>query len=615
MRNRFVLRFSALIALAWASAACSDAPASDRTSEPATCAPLNGSRGGACAPSSQGDAGAGGRDAGDDAPAGDAGLDGEPGDAAVAPGCSDAGDCAPPRVEPCDVGEARVAETCVPCPLGTAYEGGEEPRCLACEVGNFCAGGALAPARCPEGSWDDDDSAATACVACEPGVYCAGGAAPPTACVPGAWDHDDDAATPCREQTCWRDEAACDDTFVSVWQVGGEGAAPELALSLVENGTYNFTVSWGDGTRDVIAAWDAEQRRHRYAAPGRYTVTIEGKIEGFSLLPSEADKLLEIQRFGSLELGDTTRQFRSAAQLQITATDAPGLARTTSLSGAFEGCAALADARSLSHWDVSSVTDMSAMFSDATRFNADIGRWDVSSVTTMFAMFAGASSFNRDIGAWDVSSVTDMALMFVDAERFDQDLDGWDVSAVTDMSLMFNDAVRFNGRIGSWDVSSVTDMSLMFLRASRFNDAIGAWDVSSVSDMYGMFSDATELNQDLGSWDVSAVESMSGMFSRALRFDQDLGSWDVSNVWDMEEMFEDNGLSTAHYDAVLRGWSTLPLQRGVIFDAGLSTYSPAAESARAELVERHGWTVNDLGLAEAPTQRAPPARPGAGGLR
>ena len=50
--------------------------------------------------------------------------------------------------------------------------------------------------------------------------------------------------------------------------------------------------------------------------------------------------------------------------------------------------------------DTSYVTDMSFMFSNASKFNQDIGNWNTSNVTDMNNMFEAAISFNQPIGAF-----------------------------------------------------------------------------------------------------------------------------------------------------------------------------------------------------------------------
>jgi len=132
----------------------------------------------------------------------------------------------------------------------------------------------------------------------------------------------------------------------------------------------------------------------------------------------------------------------------------------------------------------SGVIDMSEMFMDKLTFNEDITHWDVSSVTDMRQMFWD-SSFNQPIGDWDVSSVTDMSQMFVRTD-FNQPIGEWDVSSVTNMFAMFGGS-SFNQPIGEWSVSNVTNMADMFAFTTNFNQPIGEWDVSSVTAMYQMF--------------------------------------------------------------------------------------------------------------------------------
>ena len=143
----------------------------------------------------------------------------------------------------------------------------------------------------------------------------------------------------------------------------------------------------------------------------------------------------------------------------------------------------------IGEWDVSRVTDMNTLFSDAKGFNHDISNWDVSSVTSMTWMFSDAQSFNGDISNWDVSSVTSMKWMFFNTQSFNSDISNWSVSRVTDMRGMFNHAQSFNSDVSNWDVSSVTDMNEMFRDATSFSQTLcgEAW-VNSRATKTDMFA-------------------------------------------------------------------------------------------------------------------------------
>ena len=57
----------------------------------------------------------------------------------------------------------------------------------------------------------------------------------------------------------------------------------------------------------------------------------------------------------------------------------------------------------------------------------------------MYHLFYGANTFNQDISNWNVSSVTNMVAMFKEANAFNQDISDWNVSSATNMTDMFQD--------------------------------------------------------------------------------------------------------------------------------------------------------------------------------
>ena len=90
------------------------------------------------------------------------------------------------------------------------------------------------------------------------------------------------------------------------------------------------------------------------------------------------------------------------------------------------------------------------------------------------------------------------------------------------------------------------------------------------------------------------------MFQSATAFNQNIGSWYLRNMTNMINMFGGAGLSTANYDALLIGWSTIspnetPLKPNVVFSGGNSKYCNGA-SARASIISTYGWTITDAGL-------------------
>jgi len=355
--------------------------------------------------------------------------------------------------------------------------------------------------------------------------------------------------------------------FCTMWYI-----KDKLTLPLSPKGKYDFTVYWGDGTKEHYTTFDA---KHTYAKKGTYLVRIIGICEGFgftgrqpmdpkkrhpSINYDNIDNLLDITQWGNVKLHNYGGQFAGCSRLIINATDVPDISNVTNMKSMFGSCSIFNS--DLSGWDVSNVKDMSEMFTFARKFNQDLSNWDVSNVETMYhmfenaekfngdisgwdtsnvtnmqGMFHGASVFNRDISKWDTSKVTTMNAMFAMAHAFNQDISKWNTSNVTRMSSMFYGASVFNQDISKWDTSKVESMNSMFCSAGRFNQDISEWDTSNVGDMDMMFKRARSFNQDISKWNMSKVDVTAYMFAGAISFNQDISGWDVSDVGNMDGMF------------------------------------------------------------------------------
>ena len=392
--------------------------------------------------------------------------------------------------------------------------------------------------------------------------------------------------------------------FTCKWDTTQAGSSNDtVVLPLVNGGSYNFQVDWGDGTRETITAWNQSEKTHQYASTGIYEVRIIGGISGWDFEnQGDDDKIIEISSWGPLTITDGSSVFRGCSNLDVNAIDAP-IITTNTLREMFESCHSLGGQGNMNFWNTSSVTNMYQMFYTSRGFNQPIDGWDVSSVTTMQEMFRrydGGMTFDQDIGNWDVSSVTNMSYMFgadgYGANAFNNggssSISGWDTSSCTNMRNMFTRCTSFNQPIGNWDTSKVTDMYWMLHGASSFNQDLGGWDMSgittlreffegctnfnnggltginnwdtsSVTDMYQTFYTIRPFNQPIGGWDVSSVTTFAQMFRRydgGMTFDQDIGNWDVSSVTNMSYMFGADGYGANAFNnggsSSISGWNT-----------------------------------------------------------
>ena len=185
----------------------------------------------------------------------------------------------------------------------------------------------------------------------------------------------------------------------------------------------------------------------------------------------------------------------------------------------------------VAEWDVSQVTNMSYLFTEAKDFNENISSWNVSNVQSMAYMFYESDRFSQNINDWDVGNVRNMRGMFQRSQKFNSYLDQWDTGRVLDMRDMFKDSRKFNRNIDTWNVSNVRNMERMF-ENTAYNKPLASWNVMSVVNMAGMFRNNVKFNQPLANWGSSlkSIKNLDLFLQNAKSFNQDLSDWNLSKI-------------------------------------------------------------------------------------
>jgi surface protein len=435
------------------------------------------------------------------------------------------------------------------------------------------------------------------------------------------------------------------DAFITTWvtTTGFE----TITLS-AQPDAPNYTINWGDGLSNTYIA--NQTPSHTYINSGEHTVSFTGTFPHLNF--NGQTKLKAVQQWGTQKWTSMANMFQNCTTLNSFPTQAPDLSLCTNMSYMFLSASAFN--QPIGSWDVSRVTNMFAMFYGATAFNQNIGSWNVSKVTDMNEMFFGTklstANYDDTLIGWATRGTNGGTLQYgvgfwggfsnycngLGARNYLTNTYGW---TITDGGLDCSSLIVLDTNGVTLKYTGTTVPSTYLIQASprgtlewfaivdnntKSNITNYAKNIQSgityftptgsstpipfnnivttlVTDMNSMFYNATAFNQPLGSWDVSNVTNMQQMFGGATAFNQAIGSWDVSNVTNMRNMFAAAKLSTANYDELLIGWSTIspnksPLKPNVTFSGGNSKFCNGA-SGRAILTSApNNWTITDGGL-------------------
>jgi hypothetical protein len=265
--------------------------------------------------------------------------------------------------------------------------------------------------------------------------------------------------------------------FITTWKTDNEGvtAPNQIAIPVNPAESYDYTVSWGDGSSDSNVNGSIV---HTYASPGTYTVKISGQFPRIYFADGgDRAKILSVVQWGSIAWSSGEAAFKGATNLVINARDAPDLTRVKSLTYMFQNAKSLTGG--VENWNVAGVEGFGYMFAGATNFNANISGWNMSSAVNTEYMFSQASSFNQNISGWNASRLGNAKGMFFGASSFNQSLNNWNLSRVFNVEDMFRNAAAYDQSISKWNIGNITYISRLLngstLSTSAYDQMLDTW--------------------------------------------------------------------------------------------------------------------------------------------
>jgi len=379
----------------------------------------------------------------------------------------------------------------------------------------------------------------------------------------------------------------------------------DYTLGVDPNGTYDFTVNWGDGQSDVITSPTQPEITHSYSGASPRTISITPNqaysVDHWSFgrrsSSIAAEALTDIFSFGDIKFYANEDIFNNCVNFNTVANRAgvPNFQNRDIIDGFFFRNDSLGTTiePDFSGWGTFTGTGLQFMrginvlpfsssrvnvnfsftptslqeaFFNQILFNSPLSNWTVSSCDNFNQTFAFATAFNRPLNwtfSTDVSVDISAFQMFKDALAFNQDISSWNTSRFTDTSSMFQSGTPsvFNQDISSWNTDSITNASSMFRGASAFTSNLSNWfssgslvnTASFTGGVNGIFYDAVSFDGDVDGWDTSNLTCLIDSFRGTTSFNKSLSTWDVGNVLFFIDCFKDAKLFTG---LGLPGWNT-----------------------------------------------------------
>ncbi|MGX7026005.1 MucBP domain-containing protein, partial [Vagococcus hydrophili] len=284
---------------------------------------------------------------------------------------------------------------------------------------------------------------------------------------------------------------------------------------------------------------------------GTQTLTIDGKIEGFSrpwnLLEDEI-KHIKIKNQFSI-VGSAEGLFSSLPALESIESEKIDTSQVTSMEKMFFKNISLKEVN-VENWDTTKVKSMAEMFSSCLSLEEiNVTKWNTKNVTDMERMFYSCGNLRGlNVSDWKVLNVENIDYMFSECLNLVYlDVSKWNTSKVITMRGVFNDCFRLkNLNVSDWNVSSVEYVDFMFYNCKTLTELnLSKWNVSKFKTASEMFSGCENLQMlNISNWRVESLSNMESMFKdcRSLLYLDLTGFNMVDVVIEGEKLKDDNFL-------------------------------------------------------------------------
>jgi len=188
----------------------------------------------------------------------------------------------------------------------------------------------------------------------------------------------------------------------------------DVTLPLVNGGTFNFTVDWGDGSSDTITAWDDPLATHTYGVAGEYVVVMIGALTVFQVNAGAfATYPKRVIQWG--QTGLTSINLNGCINLfEVPEDTANSFTSVTTLQFFLKGCISLTSVPAGIFQNCSLVITASEVFRESGILTVPSGIFDgLTAVVSMTSIFYGTPISSLPTGLLaNQTQVTSLAFAF-----------------------------------------------------------------------------------------------------------------------------------------------------------------------------------------------------------